>query len=58
MLKDLDNHTRLNMLKIIKDRKQLISDLGGCPAESERVNPQCFYCDDCWIRAIEKSLQN
>jgi len=57
MLRDFSTEARLKMLNIINERKQLITQIGGCPTETERVNPECFHCDDCWIRAIEKSLK-
>lgn len=55
-LKDIESSKLEEFLEIFKNRKELREFLGGCPSETERVNPECFYCDECWISAIARIL--
>ena len=58
-LRNVSNECKKEALNIFKQRNKIIKELGGCPAEEDRVKgyTNCFHCDECWIAALEKNIK-
>jgi hypothetical protein len=59
MLNNLSNEVLEEYIKLFEERQSIKYSLGGCPPEEYRVPryTRCFYCDECWIAALEEAIK-